>query len=126
MDSRGAAPLCAGWGSGVRDNHLGIVLQFIETAVGHHVSGIDSFHLRDPAVGNSRLDAAHVSDIVLNYIHKRRLAILLDGGRLKERHSLQRVYKQMCVYELVREKSAVLVVKLRPPFYRSRRRVNLV
>jgi arginine exporter protein ArgO len=45
-----------------------------------NVSRIDAVDLRHPAVGDSRLYAAHLRDIVLNHIHERCLAVLLNGG----------------------------------------------
>ena len=61
------------------DGDRGVVLQLVEAAVGDHVAGIDAVHLRYAAVGHSRLDAAHVRDVVLNHVHERGLAILLNG-----------------------------------------------
>ena len=68
-------------------------------------------NLRHPTVGNPRLDAAHVSEIVLNHIDKRCLAILLNGRRGNQRHSLQRIHQQPRIYKLVGEERIVLVVE---------------
>ena len=79
MDSLRFAPARVGRGRLVRNDHRSFVLQLIEAAVGDNVSRVDAFNLRYTAVGNPRRYAAHVSEIVLNQIDKRRLPILLNG-----------------------------------------------
>jgi hypothetical protein len=78
MDSMRFAPAGAGGDRRVR-NHRNVVLQLIEAAVGDNVPGIDAVNLREPAVRNSRLYAAHMSEIVLNDVDERCLAVLLNG-----------------------------------------------
>src|ERR1700685_4769649 len=113
MDSRGAAPVGGSWSgigrSLVRNDDCSIVLQLIEAAVGDNVSRIDAVNLGYPAVGNSRLYAAHMSEIVLDHIHKRCLAILLNGGCRNQRHSLQCIHQQMGVNKLVLGELIILV-----------------
>src|SRR5580692_12005170 len=101
MDSRGAAPL------GVRRSGLvralirslarslvrslagncyrSIVLQLVEAARGHFVSGIDPVNLGQAAVCYSRRYAAQMRDIALNHVNERCLTILLDGGCWNQR-----------------------------------------
>ena len=110
----------------VRNDDRGVVLQLIEAAVGDNVSRIDAVNLRHTAVGNSRLYAAHVSDIVLNHIHERCLAILLNGGCWNQRHPLQRIHQQPRVNKLVGEKRIILIVEDGSCLYRPRRSVDLV
>src|ERR1035437_3492564 len=96
MGSRGAAPIRGGRGRLgqtlvrslvrilIRNYDRRVLLQLIEAAVGDNVSRIDAVNLRHTAVRNSRLYAAHMRDIVLDHIHERRLAILLNGGGRSE------------------------------------------
>src|SRR5580704_9789964 len=97
MDSRGAAPARAGWGrfgrSFVRNNNCSIFLQLVEAAVGDHVARIDTFHLRQTAVRDSRLYGVQMSDVILNHIHERCVGSLLSGGWWNQRHWLQRIYQ---------------------------------
>ena len=110
----------------IRNDDLGVVLQLLKAAVGDHVSGIDAVNLRHTAICNSRLDAAHMSDAVLNHVHERCLAVVLDGGGGDQRHPLQRIHQQPGVHKLVGEERVVLVVEDGSRFHRARRRVNLV
>src|SRR5580658_9966227 len=130
MDSLGAAPARAAWGRLgrrlVRNRDRSLVLQLIEAAVGDNVSGIDAVNLRDPAGCNSRLDAAHVSDIVLNHIHERCLAILLNGGSWNQRYPLQRIHQQPGVHKLVWKERGVFVGEDGARFDCPGRGVNLV
>src|ERR1700691_5091131 len=115
MDSRGAAPARAGWGrlgrSWVRNSNCSIFLQLVEAAVGDNVARVDSIHLRQTAVRDSRLYGAQMSDVVLNHIHERCLAILLNGGCWNQRHSLQRIYQQASIHKLVREERIIFIVE---------------
>jgi hypothetical protein len=79
MDSLRFAPARFGRGRLVRNNDRSIVLQLIEAAVGDNVSWVDAFNLCYTAVGDPRRYAAHVSEIILNQIDKRRLPVLLNG-----------------------------------------------
>ena len=65
-------------------------------------------------------------DIVLNHIHERCLAILLDGGCWNQRHPLQRIHQQPRVDKLVGEERIIFVVEDGSRFDCSRRGVNLV
>src|ERR1019366_5662086 len=65
-------------------------------------------------------------DIVLNHIHERCLAILLNGGCWNQRHPLQRIHQQPCVNKLVGEERITLIVEDSSCFDCSRRGVNLV
>src|SRR6202035_2635733 len=115
MDSRGRAPACAGWcGLGrslVCKSNCGVLLQFVEVAVGHNIARINAFDLCSTAVCNSWLYGAQMSDIILDQIHERCLAILLNCGGWKQRHPLQGIHQQPSVHELVREKRIILIVE---------------
>ena len=67
-----------------------------------------------------------MSDIILNHIDERRLAILLNGRSRNQRHPPQCVHQQPRVDELVREERIVFVVEEGSPFYRPGRRVDLI
>ena len=65
-------------------------------------------------------------DIVLDDIHERCLAILLNGRCWNQRHPLQRIHQQPRVNKLVGEECIILIVEDGSCFYRPRRSVNLV
>src|SRR5580658_10605603 len=118
--SRGIAPVTPAGAGGrrlARNNHGGVVLQLIEAAVGHYVSRADTCDLGYAAVCNPLGYAAHVRDIVLNQIDKRRLPIVLNSRRRNQRHSLQRVHQEPRIDKLVRKEGVVLVGELGPAFY---------
>ena len=110
----------------VRNYDLGVVLQLIEAADGNDVSGIDAVNLCRAGVGDTGLNAALVSDIVLDDVDERRLAILLNGWARNQGHASQRVYKQARVYKLIWEERIMIVVENRARFYRAGRCVNLI
>src|SRR5580698_7278644 len=101
MDSRGAAPVGGGW------RRIGRSL----VRNGDRITSVDAVNLGHAAVGNSRLYAAHMSEIVLDHIHKGCLAILLNGGCWNQRHPPQCVHQQMGVNKLVGEERILLVVE---------------
>src|SRR5580658_8182406 len=102
MDSLAAAPILFARGRLVRDSDLSVILQLIEAAICHNVSGADACNLCYACVSNSRPYSAQVSDIVLNDINKRSLPILLNGRRWNQGHSLQRIHQQARVDKLIR------------------------
>src|SRR3984885_13365558 len=126
MDSRSAAGGRAGRDRLFYYVYRRFVLQLIEAAGGDNFSRIDAFDLGYTSLCNSRLDAAHLNEIVLNHIRKRGLAVLLNGRRWKQRHPLQGIYQQSRVYKLVREERVIFVVEKRSPFYCPGRSVDLV
>jgi hypothetical protein len=66
------------------------------------------------AVGDARLDVAHVRDVVvLNHIDEGDLAVVLNGRGGNQRDVLQRVHQQPRVDELVGKERAILVVEER-------------
>src|SRR5271154_5653793 len=113
MDSRSAAPLGAGGRGGLGDDDLGVVLQLIEAAGGQHIPRVDARHLRRSAVGYASLNRAHMRGVVLDYIDERGLTVVLNGGGGNEGCVVQSVDQQLCVYELIRKKSEVLIVERR-------------
>ena len=113
-------------GRRIGNDYRSVILQLVKAAVGHHIAGIDAINLRLTRVRNSGLYAAHVRDVVLNHVHKRCLAILLNRGGRNERDSLQRVHQQARVHKLIREERVIFVVEDRPPFYRSGSSIYLV
>ena len=93
MDSCSLATrlLGRGWFGACNGNRR-VVLQFVEAAIRNDISRVDAFHLRESVVGCSRLDVVQVSDVILNNIHKRSLAILLNGRRGSQGHTFQRLH----------------------------------
>src|ERR1700683_373128 len=77
----------------VRDGDCGVLLQFVEVAVGDNVAWTDPSHLGETGLGNSRRHIAQVSDIVLNYINERCRAVLLNSRRRNLRYTLQRIHQ---------------------------------
>src|ERR1700733_4753802 len=122
----GVTSIGASGRGGVLNYDLGVVLQLVEAAGGDNVSGIDAVNLCRAGVSDSGLYAALVSDIILNHIDERGLAILLNGWGRNQCHACQRVHKQARVYKLVWEECIILVVENRPRFYRAGRCVNLI
>ena len=147
MDSRGAAPagrsrlrtfdaalacpfcpavISTAASSGVAGGDCDVILQLVEAAGSNDVSRVNAFHLGDAAVGYAGLYAAHMSDIVLNYVHERCRAILLNGRCRNQGHALQSVHQQTRIHKLIGKERVVLIGKDSPRFHGSGGRVDLV
>ena len=125
-DSRSGAPgavSCGGFGG---NDDFGVVLQFIETAVGQHVAGGDTGDFGDAGIGNDRLNNAHVGDIVLNHVDEGCLAVVLDRGGGNQRGAVMGINEKADIDEFIGEERSVLVVERGAGFYGAGGRVDLI
>src|SRR5271165_6605876 len=111
---------------GACNGYRRVVLQLVEAAIRNDISRVDAFHLRESVVSCSRLDVVQMSNVILNNIHKRSLAILLNGRRRNQGHTFQGLHQQPRINELVWEQSEIVITKNRAHLHRSRGGVNLV
>src|ERR1700722_2395115 len=118
--------LGSGWFGRLRNGNLRVVLELVEAAVGNHISGINSVHLREPVIGYASLDVLQMGDVVLNDVDKGCLAVLLNGRRRNQGNSFQRFYQQPRIDKLVREQREIIIVENRAHLHRPSRGINLV
>src|SRR5208282_3399664 len=129
MDGTGSRGLTLARGSGQRllgNYDLRVILQLVKTTVGYNVSRVDAGHRRVATVGDAGLDVANLGRVILNDIDECSLAIMLDGRRRNYRDTLQSVYQQPRIHELVGEEGIVFVVEERPHLNRASGGVDLV
>src|SRR5579859_1736065 len=111
--SRGIALVVRGKNLRFGNDDPGPVRQFLETAVGDHVSWIEPFHMGHVGLTDARFHVMNMRDTVLNEKDIRRVAVVLDGGGGDEYHILERVQEQAGIYELVGKERTVLILKQR-------------
>jgi hypothetical protein len=114
-----------GWFGGRNDN-LRVVLELVEATVGDNISGFNSFYLREPVIGDPNLDVLQMGDVVLNDVHERCLAVLLDRRRRNQSYSFEGFHQQPRIDKLVRKQREIIIVESRAHFHRPRRGVDLV
>src|ERR1700761_423749 len=110
-DSRGIALIIRGKNLRFGDDDLSAVCQLLETAVGDHVSGVESLYLGGVGLGDARFDVMHMRDAILNKKNIGHVAIVLDRGGRDENNVLQRVQQQAGVHKLVRKEHVVDVLE---------------
>ena len=62
-----------------RDDDFGTVLDLLETAVGDDISGVETLHLGQSTLGDSRLEVMNMSGVVLDEEYIGDIAIVLDS-----------------------------------------------
>src|SRR5580658_5990773 len=109
-----------------RELYLGVVLELVKTAAGEDLARIYALHLGKTDIGDTGRDVADMRDVILNDVHIGFGTVLLDRRGRYKGDVLQGIEQQARIHELVGKQRAILVVELRPGFYRSRRGIDLV
>src|SRR5229473_3111738 len=105
-DSRGIALIVRGKNPGFGNDDLGAVLKFFETAVGDHVSSIESLYLGHAGLADSRFDVMNMRDLILNEENIGHVAVVLNRGGRNQDHIFERIQQQASVHELVGKERA--------------------